>query len=99
MSPKFSKLDRLNIRKLQIGEKIAEYGIIAERMASGDVRWSINVMVDGRRIHRIVGRESEKTTRTQAEQLIEAAAYRSSRGPSAVTERSKATADTGKSCC
>ncbi len=37
----------------------------------GDVRWSINVMVDGRRIHRIVGRESEGTTRTQAEQLIE----------------------------
>jgi hypothetical protein len=71
MSPKFSKLDRLNIRKLHVGEKIAEHGIIAERMASGDVRWSINVMVDGRCIHCIVGRESEKTTRTQAEQLIE----------------------------
>ena len=33
-------------------------------------RYTISVMVDGRRIHRVVGKESEGVTRLEAEELI-----------------------------
>ncbi|WP_284505210.1 hypothetical protein [Caballeronia sp. INDeC2] len=32
--------------------------------------FAINVMADGQRIYRVVGRESDGTTRTQAEEFI-----------------------------
>jgi integrase len=73
MSKTFAKLGRDKIRKLKQGEKLAEAGIAVERLADGDLRWSIGVMVDGRRIHRVVGLASEGVTRTQAEELIEKA--------------------------
>ena len=41
-------------------------------MADGDTRYSVNVMVDGERIHRVIGREADGVTRTQCEQYIEA---------------------------
>jgi integrase len=50
---------------------IVEHGIRAERLASGDARYSVNVMVDGQRIHRVVGNERDGVTREQAERLIE----------------------------
>lgn len=71
MALKFIKLTRPAIRSLHIGERITEHGIIAERLSSGDIRFSINIMVDGERIHRVIGRESEGTTREQAERAIE----------------------------
>ena len=71
MSLRFSKLTRPLIRSLAVGAKIAEHGIVAERLATGDVRYSVNVMVDRQRVHRVVGRESEGVTREQAERLIE----------------------------
>jgi hypothetical protein len=40
-----------------------------QQMAMGV--FTVNVMVDGQRIHRVVGRESDGTTRTQAEEFIE----------------------------
>ncbi len=70
MTLRFLRLDRPSIRRLKPGEKITEHGITAECLANGDVRYSVNVMVDGERIHRVVGRESEDTTRTQAEEFI-----------------------------
>ncbi len=70
MPLRFSKLTRPNIRALSAGEKITEQGITAERMSDGDIRYAVNVMVDGERIHRVVGRESDGTTRTQAEAFI-----------------------------
>ena len=70
MSLRFAKLDRAGIRKLQEGEQITEHGITAEKIGNGDVRWSVNVMVDGRRIHRVVGKESDRVTRTQCEDFI-----------------------------
>ena len=70
MTLRFLHLDRPSIRRLKPGEKITEHGITAECLANGDVRYSVNVMVDGERIHRVVGRESEDTTRTQAEEFI-----------------------------
>ena len=52
------------------GEKITEAGITAERLADGDLKYSVNIMVDGQRIHRVVGLESDGTTRTQAEDFV-----------------------------
>ena len=70
MPLRFTHLTRPAIRKLQTGERITEQGITAERLRDGDVRYSINIMVDGERIHRVIGRESDGTTRTQAESFI-----------------------------
>ncbi len=70
MSLRFSRLTRPNIRRLRHGEKITEHGITADRLRDGDVRYSVNVMVDGQRIHRVVGKDSEGVTRTQAEEFI-----------------------------
>lgn len=70
MSKTFSKLTRPAIRKLAAGGKLAEHGISFERLANGDGVYTVNVMVDGQRIHRVVGRESDGTTRTQAEDFI-----------------------------
>lgn len=71
MSLRFQRLTRPAIRALEPGQRINEHGITAERLANGDCRYSVNVMVDGQRIHRVVGRESEGVTREQAERTIE----------------------------
>ncbi|MDP6352129.1 MAG: site-specific integrase [Alphaproteobacteria bacterium] len=73
MAIKFMGLTRPAIRQLQPEEKITEHGITAESLADGDVRYSVNVMIDGERVHRVVGRESGGVTRTQAETFIEQA--------------------------
>src|SRR5262249_47602197 len=66
-----SRLDRRALKKLQPGKKIAEHGIIAERLAGGDLRYLVNIMVDGRRIHRVIGLDSAGVTLTQCERFIE----------------------------
>jgi integrase len=71
MGRAFHKLSRPAIRRLAPGRKITEHGIAFERLANGDGAFSVNVMVDGQRIHRIIGRESEGVTRTQCEEFIE----------------------------
>jgi len=71
MSIRFEKLTRPNVRKLQGGEKIMEHGITFERFTNGDGRYTVNIMVDGQRVHRVIGRESEGVTRKQAEDYIE----------------------------
>ncbi len=70
MSKRFNRLTRPNIRSLKPGDRITEHGITADCLGDGDVRYSVNIMVDGERVHRVVGRESEHTTRTQAEEFI-----------------------------
>jgi hypothetical protein len=50
-----------------------EHGITFERLTTGDGVFTVNIMVDGQRIHRVIGRESDGTTRTQAEEFIEKA--------------------------
>ena len=67
-------LNRKNIRALLKGEKITEKGVIAEKLADGvegDVRYSINIMVDGKRHHRIIGRSSDGVTLTQAHEALQ----------------------------
>lgn len=71
MAIRYAKLNRAACRGLPAGRSLREHGIIALKLANGDVRYSINIMVDGQRIHRAVGRESEGVTREQAERLIE----------------------------
>ena len=71
MSLRFATLDRPSIRRLRPGGKITEHGITAERLADGDLRYSVNVMVDGKRIHRVVGKTSDGVTRTQCQDFVE----------------------------
>jgi hypothetical protein len=47
-----TRLDRISIRKLEPGQKISEGGIVAERTKAGALRFSVNIMVDGQRVHR-----------------------------------------------
>ena len=71
MAMKFSKLSRQNVRSAKTGCKIIEHGICFERLKNGDGCYSVNIMVDGIRIHRVIGKESEGVTRKQAEEFIE----------------------------
>ena len=73
MSKTFTKLTRPAMRKLSAGDKLNEHGITFERRANSDGVFSVNAMVDGQRIHRVIGRESDGTTRTQAEEFIDKA--------------------------
>lgn len=70
MAIAFKKLTRPEMRLLPRGNKISEHGITFERLTSGDGLFTVNVMVDGQRIHRTIGKESDGTTRTQAEEFI-----------------------------
>lgn len=71
MALKFTKLNKAAIKKLEAGKSITEHGIKYERLPNGDGKYSVNIMVDGQRIHRVVGKESGGVTRTQAEDYIE----------------------------
>ncbi|MDP1536741.1 MAG: hypothetical protein Q8L95_06115, partial [Burkholderiales bacterium] len=73
MAKTYSKLTRPTMRKLAAGDKLNEHGITFERQANGDGVFTVNFMVDGQRIHRVIGRESDGTTRTQAEEFIDKA--------------------------
>ena len=71
MSLKFQQITRTAIKDLATGKRINEHGVTVERTKTGDIRYSVNIMVDGQRIHRVIGKESEGVTREQAERAIE----------------------------
>jgi integrase len=73
VSRRFARLSRDAVKRLRDGQKINEGGVTAARLADGDVRWSVNVMVAGRRIHRVIGRESDGVSRSDCEVFIERA--------------------------
>jgi integrase len=73
MAKRFDKLTRPLMRKLQAGSKISEHGIVYEKLPDGDGRFTVNIMVDGQRVHRVIGKESEGVTRQNAEDFIEKA--------------------------
>ncbi len=77
MALKFRALNRNALGDLGPGQSITEHGIIAERTAKGDLIYRIAIMVDGRRIHRTIGRESEGVRRRTAEEAIETLRTRS----------------------
>jgi len=70
MAKRFAKLTRPNLRSLPCGASISEHGITFRKDATGDGFFSVNVMIDRQRIHRIIGRESDGTTRQQAEDFV-----------------------------
>jgi len=70
MATRFNKLTRTAIRALVPGGSISELGITYRKDANGDGVYSVNIMVDRQRIHRVIGRESEGVTRQQAEDFI-----------------------------
>ncbi len=72
MSLKFTRLTRLEIKRLAAGASISEHGITATALKNGDIRYSVSIMVDGLRIHRTIGKASEGVTRQQAEDAIAA---------------------------
>lgn len=71
MALRFSRLTRTAVRGLEAGQSVQEHAITARKLANGDVRYSINVMADGQRIHRVIGCQSDGVTREQAERAIE----------------------------
>lgn len=76
-------LSRKSIRALSKGERITEKGIKAEKLedgAEGDVRYTISVMVDGKREHRVIGKASEGVTLAQAQGAIETLRTRAREG-------------------
>lgn len=73
MAIKFRKLTKGSISHLKPGQKLMEHGIEFERLRNGDGCYTVNIMVDGERIHRAIGKESEGVTRRDAERFIETA--------------------------
>ena len=71
MALKFTILTRANMRVLAAGESLHEHGIVFDRLTNGDGRFRVNAMVDGVRVHRVVGLESDGMTREQVESYIE----------------------------
>ncbi len=71
MALKFTKLTKTNLRKLKPGTMLTEHGIEFKRLKNGDGQYQINIMVNGTRIHRSIGKESEGTTRAQVEDTLE----------------------------
>lgn len=74
MSSRFLNLTRTSIHRLQPGQALEEQGIRVARTRTGDLRYTIATMVDGVRIHRVLGLESEGVTRHTAQEAI--ATYR-----------------------
>jgi integrase len=68
---KFQKLTAKATRALTEPGSIHEHGIVFERLKSGDGRWKVSIMVDGKRVSRAIGFESEGVTRTDCELFIE----------------------------
>jgi integrase len=89
MTRTFSKITRTRTRALQPGERLSEQGITFERLGNGDGLFSVNVMVDGKRIHRNLGRESDGVTRTTAEDFISKVRHDSREGRLHLPKRRK----------
>ncbi|CDO60274.1 Integrase [Candidatus Phaeomarinobacter ectocarpi] len=70
MSRRFQKLTRQRMRALEAGKSLSEHGITFRRLPDGDGVYSVNIMVDRKRIHRSLGRESDGVTRSTAETFI-----------------------------
>jgi hypothetical protein len=71
MARKFSRLTRAATKQLLPGSTISEHSITFAHDAKGDGVFTIYILVADARIHRVVGRESDGTTRTHAQQFIE----------------------------
>lgn len=80
MALRFSILSRNALKSLLPGCTLREHGIVVERSAKGDLIYRVSLMVDGERIHRTIGKESEGVTRETVEREIEAFRTRAREG-------------------
>jgi integrase len=69
--PNFERLTRAAFRTLPVGGRIAEHGIYYKKLPNGDGRFGIQLRIDGQKVNRVLGKESEGVTRGDAEALIE----------------------------
>ncbi|WP_454757225.1 tyrosine-type recombinase/integrase [Cupriavidus campinensis] len=67
-----TKVTRASMKALSPGKSISDGGVVFTRMADGSGRFSINCMVDGKRIHRVIGRDVDGTTLTHARDALAA---------------------------
>jgi integrase len=80
MALKFTVLTRAALKALTPGGTLREHGIAVERTAKGDLIYRASLMVDGERIHRTIGKESEGVTRETVEREIETLRTRAREG-------------------
>lgn len=80
MALKFTLLTRAALKALTPGATLREHGINVQRTAKGDLIYRASLMVDGERIHRTIGKESEGVTRETVEREIEALRTRAREG-------------------
>ena len=59
------------VKALPPREKLSEHGVVVQRTVKGDLIWRAAIMVDGKRIHRTVGKASDGVTRGHVEAAIE----------------------------
>jgi len=71
MTRKYEKLTRENMRKLKPGEYLTELGVVYKKQKNNDGVFSVNLRVDGTRIRRTVGKDSEGVTLSTVETYIE----------------------------
>ena len=68
--PRLPTLTRAAIRALRPGQRLSGGGITCECLDGGDRRYSVAARVDGQRIHRVIGLESQGVTLTQAQAYL-----------------------------
>lgn len=67
----FVRLTKAVLKTLAPGERLSEHGICYERLPGNDGRYSIQLRVNGQKIHRVIGKESEGASRRDAEIVID----------------------------
>ena len=63
--------DRDEIDALQPGQRVTIEGVEIERCADGDLRFLINAGVEGRRIHKVIGLQSQRMSYERARAYVE----------------------------
>lgn len=71
MAAKFKVITAEAMKKLVPGKELREGGIVFIREGNGDGCFKAELMVYGERIHRVIGRESDGTTRTTAFDFVD----------------------------
>jgi hypothetical protein len=67
---KFTRLTEHSIKKLTVSQSLHEHGLEAKRLSSGDIAFYSKVMVQGRLIRELLGRQSEGFTLTMARNRV-----------------------------
>lgn len=68
------------IRRLQHGEEITIDGLQIERLPDGEIRYRINIVLEGERIHRVVGYRRDGMNYRQARAVVETLRARAREG-------------------